>query len=93
MARCHLESCFLTYNHHGFNDNLLISTKNTRTKQHARKDTKPCVLSKAADVLLSLEPVVATEDNMIDKTCNESNVHTEESVFKRLRMSGIVLHY
>ena len=93
MARCNIESCFLIYKHQYLNDNFLLSTIKTRTKKLSRKETKPCVLSTAADVLLSLEPVVGKEDNIISKTCNESNEKTDERLIKRHRMSGNLLPY
>ena len=67
--------------------------KKQRTKQLSRKDTKTCVLSTAGDVLLSVDPVVGKADNIISKTCNESNKKTDERLVKRHRMFGKPLPY
>ena len=73
-----------------------------RTKQLARKSdsTVPgvskqlktcCTLRKAGDELLSMEPGLSTEENIILKKTSESNELTNQSQFKRLRMSGSLL--
>jgi hypothetical protein len=74
-----------------------------RTKQLARKSdsTVPgvskqlktcCTLRKAGDELLSMEPGLSTEENIILKKNSESSELTDQSPFERIRMSGTLLY-
>jgi len=49
-------------------------------------------MRKAGDELIPVEPGLRTEENFIFKKSSESNELADQSPFKRLRMSGSVIH-